>query len=136
MDILPENSTAKDLFFRTIRGGSLEDVKTLVRLGVNINWSDNTEDGNTGLLVAVVKRKKKLVEFLLSKGANVNLGNKHGSTPLMFACVLGLPAMVEKLCQAPGINLNTGTNEGYTVLYFPFFSFKRAALIIPLYCCF
>ena len=24
----------------------------------------------------------------------------------------------------------------HTVLYFPFFSFKRAALIIPLYCCF
>ena len=116
MDILPENSSAKDLFFRVMRGGSVEDVWTLVRHGANINWREDTGDGFTGLLVAVDRRKKKLLEFLLSKGADANLADKHGVTPLMFACGLGLPAMVEKLCQAPGINLNTGENEGYTAL--------------------
>ena len=36
----------------------------------------------------------------------------------MFACSRGLPIMVEKLCQAPGINLNSGTNTGKTAVMY------------------
>ena len=115
MEILPENSSAKDLYFRALDSGSLQDVKAMVRHGANVNWR-NTEMGGTGLLIAVNMRKEKLLEFLLSKGADVNLGSKRGCTPLMLACALGLPAMVEKLCQVPGINLNIGAEDGWTAL--------------------
>lgn len=116
MDILQEDSTAKDLYFRVMRDGSVQDVKTLVRHGANVNWREDTGDGATGLLIAVNKRKKKLLDFLLSKGADANLAEKHGFTPLMLACGLGLPAMVEKLCQVPGLNLNARSNGGYTAV--------------------
>ena len=46
------------------------------------------------------------LEFLLSKGADVNQTDGKGKTALMWACVGDLPAMVERLCQVPGINLN------------------------------
>ena len=44
------------------------------------------------------------------------LANKAGLTPLMFACVDDQPAMVEKLCQVPGINLNYRDIKGFTAL--------------------
>ena len=107
MAILSENSSAvaKEVYFRVVNDGSLEDVKTMVLHGADINWREDSGDGNTGLCVAVAE-KPNLLEFLLSKGADVNLGNKHGFTPLIIACSCGLPAIVERLSQVPGINLN------------------------------
>ena len=59
-----------------------------------------------------------MLELLLSKGADVNLADKVGRTPLMTACGVGQPAMVEKLCQVPGINLNSRDNLGFTALMY------------------
>lgn len=99
MEILPGDSTAKTLYFRAIRAGSVEDVKVLVRYGADVNWRD--EDTTfTGILFALALGKKDLVEFLLSKGADVNLTDEKGRcrwTPLMWVCQLGLPDRVERL---------------------------------------
>ena len=118
METLPEDSTAKSLFFRAISNGSTEDVRTLVRLGANINWREDGEDGLTGLQRAVGVRSMVKLKFLLSKGADVNQVDKEGVTPLMTACFAGEPAMVVRLCQVPGILLNSQDNQGLTALMF------------------
>ena len=108
MEILPGDSTAKSLYFRAIKAGSVEDFKVLVHLGADVNWRDENTTF-TGLLIALALGKKDLVEFLLSKGADVNLADENERcrwTPLMWLCILGLPDQVEGLCQVPGIQLN------------------------------
>ena len=83
METLPEDSTAKSLFFRAISNGTTEDVRTLVRLGANVNWREDTEKGFTGLQIAAANGRQKKLEFLLSQGADVNLAAKNGGTPLL-----------------------------------------------------
>ena len=116
MEILPEDSSAKDLFFRALSRGTLEVVKAVVSLGANVNWRQDTKFGLSGLQIAVVRRSLEMLEFLLSKGADVNVVDKAGQTPLMAACGIGQPAMVEKLCQVPGILLNSRDIQGNTAL--------------------
>ena len=121
MDVLTEDATAKALYFRGVRQGSVEDVKVLVRLGADVNWR---EEGTTltGLLIALAGKKKTLLEFLLSKGADVNLPDDREGwrwTPLMWVCLGGLPDMVERLCKVPGINLNARHHLlGHTALMY------------------
>ena len=106
MDILPEDSTAKTIFFRAVKSGTLEAVKTLVSLGADVTWRED-HLGFSGLQVSVIFRKMDKLEFFLSKGADVNQTDvKLGMTALMWACVVGLPVMVERLCQVPGIDIN------------------------------
>ncbi|CAB0042772.1 unnamed protein product [Trichogramma brassicae] len=45
------------------------------------------KNGNTPLLYALVCRQKKIAEFLLSNGADPNLGNNSGCTPLHLTCI-------------------------------------------------
>ena len=118
MDILPEDTSAKTLYFRAIRSRSLAAVETLVSLGADVTWRD--EDGSPGLHLSTVRQEVDKLEFLLSKGADVNQTDRKGRTALMVACLCGLPAMVERLCQVPGINLNSrdGTRVNCTALLF------------------
>ena len=48
------------------------------------------------MIIAAYNGRKKKLEFLLSKGADVNLAGKKGWTPLMAACWTGLSAVVER----------------------------------------
>ena len=105
MDILPEDSSAKTLYFRAIKSRSLAAVEILVSLGADVTWRD--EVGSPGLHLLTVRQEVDKLEFLLSKGADINQTDRKGRTPLMVACLCGLPAMVERLCQVPGINLNS-----------------------------
>ena len=95
METLSEDSSAKDLFSRAMKWGTLEEVQGMVRLGADVNWRDD-EKGFSGLLIAAAHGREKKLEFLLSKGADVNLAGKKGWTPLMLACANGQPAMVER----------------------------------------
>ena len=96
METLPEDSSARDLFFRALELGTVEELKAVVRLGANVNWRKDTEAGPTGILTAVVLGSLEKLEFLLSMGADVNQVDKLERTPLMAACAIGLPDMVER----------------------------------------
>ena len=96
METLPEDSSARDLFFRALERGTVEELKAVVRLGANVNWRKDTEAGPTGILTAVVLGSLEKLEFLLSMGADVNQLDKLERTPLMAACAIGLPDMVER----------------------------------------
>ena len=57
----------------------------------------------------------KLVDQLLSAGADVKAANRYGVTPLYLACQNGSAAMIEKLLKA-GADANATVTEGETAL--------------------
>lgn len=75
----------------------------------------NTKDYSTGegALHIVVKRRDELwIGFMLGKGANPNIRDKQGNTPLMAAAQLGFPEGEAKLIEwKADVNLANGQGE-------------------------
>lgn len=65
--------------------GDLALIKTLVARGATVNWTD--KKGNSALCYLASDKtfKNDTIAFLLTHGANVNLANEEGLTPLHLA---------------------------------------------------
>lgn len=61
-----------------------------------VNTRDITS-GETALLIVTARRDLTWMNFLIAKGANVNLADSRGTTPLQLAVSLGFPEGVELL---------------------------------------
>ena len=66
--------------------GNLTDVDLLLRAGANINSYDA---GQTALYLAAVHGNEKLINFLLDRGADINLQDQNGNTALIGAACSG-----------------------------------------------
>ena len=78
----------------------------------------NTRDittGETGLHIVVQRRDVLWVRFLLQRGADPNIRNKKGLTPLQVATTLGFTDGVEALIKG-GASVNIGDQTGETPL--------------------
>lgn len=78
----------------------------------------NTRDittGETGLHLVVARRDLLWTRFLMQRGANPNLGDKHGVTPLVVATRIGFVEGVEALI-AGGARVNDANDTGETPL--------------------
>jgi len=64
-------------------------ARTLIRLGASINRRDEALNGATPLIVAVKQQVPSIVRLLIEEGAQINLVNQSGKTPLHYACKLG-----------------------------------------------
>jgi ankyrin repeat protein len=60
--------------------------------------------------------KPDIISVLINRGADVNLANDDGLTPLMVAAQAGAEAEVVQLLRAAGANLYAKDNEGRTAL--------------------
>jgi ankyrin repeat protein len=60
-----------------------------------VNTKDG--DGNTPLIIAISRSDEQWTGFLLSKGADPNLGGRNGDTPLIAAARVGFEPAVEWL---------------------------------------
>lgn len=63
--------------------GNLEEVKTLIANGADINMQD--DGGMTPLQFAMQEKRQLIIEFLLSLNANPNLLDAHGNGSLWTA---------------------------------------------------
>ncbi len=61
-----------------------------------VNTRDITS-GETALLIVTARRDLTWMNFLIAQGANVNLADARGTTPLQLAVSLGFPEGVELL---------------------------------------
>ena len=61
-----------------------------------VNTRDITS-GETALLIVTARRDLTWMNFLIAKGANVNVSDARGTTPLQLAVSLGFPEGVELL---------------------------------------
>lgn len=96
--------------------GEVADVeKIFKRDPTAINMQDN--EGMTPLAGAVVQEQVDVVRFLLDKGADPNIPNKNGLTPLEHACgrdkTNGLA--LAKLLLAKGASVNATNVTGFTI---------------------
>jgi ankyrin repeat protein len=86
------------------RRGSLDTVNTLLSAKANPNAKE-ANYGHTALMAAVSQRHSAVVEELLRRGAEVDLGAKSGFTPLMFAAQQG-DANIARILINAGANPN------------------------------
>lgn len=103
-------------FLESVRKQESQDVTDAVSQpgSTIINTQDSTT-GETALLIVIARRDAGWVGFLLAKGADPNIGNNHGVTPLMLAANLGFGDGVTLLVDH-GAHLNDGDSTGETPL--------------------
>ena len=102
--------TEKDeAFLSAAKKGKLDEVKSLLAEGVDVDCSDAFSC--TGLFWAAANNHKSIVEFLIEKGANLNAGAGVGGTPLARAAYEGHVEVVELLI-AKGADVNAKDVSG------------------------
>ncbi|BDI60274.1 ankyrin repeat domain-containing protein [Qipengyuania nanhaisediminis] len=79
-----------------------------------VNARDLTS-GNTGLHLVTARRDTLWVRFLLQRGANPNIRNNDGLTPLQLATRLGFVEGVEELLKR-GAQVDVADSQGETPL--------------------
>ena len=91
-----------------------ELVKKLIEDGININFQDLTTC-YTALIYASQKGYLDICKLLIDSGADVNIQDKHGSSPLMFTIISSKKDICELLI-ANGAGVNIQNCHGDTAL--------------------
>jgi glyoxylase-like metal-dependent hydrolase (beta-lactamase superfamily II) len=88
-----------------VKAGDLAKVMAIVEKDPRIVNIPNP-NGETIIFGALVERRAEIVEYLISKGADVNVQNNFHMAPLHIACVRGLPLGLVKLLVEKGADVN------------------------------
>lgn len=95
----------------------LEEVKSLISKGENVNAKDKNYNGITALFVAVENGNLEIAETLLNAGAKVNARDKEKRTPLMNLDSDATSELVNLLLRH-GAKLSAVDKQGNTVLHY------------------
>ena len=95
--------------------GDAEVARTLFDLGAPIDFADG--NGITMLGRSVLNNEIEMAKMLIARGANVNVVDKQGMTPLLWAANIdfGDASMVELLLRA-GARADARNKDGLTPL--------------------
>lgn len=74
---------------------AIQVADRLLKLGANIDAQNKA--GETALYRAVQRKKNKLIEFLVSNGANLAIANNQGQTPIALAQAINDPLIIKAL---------------------------------------
>lgn len=113
-----KNQKGLTLFAEAVNENDFIIVSAFLRAGVDVNASLN--GGNTALLLAVKGAHSKMVTFLMQLGANPNIKNNQGETPLLYLCALKKIGAIEReLFDAllPKADLNDFNVGGVSAIY-------------------
>lgn len=101
-------------FLRYIETGNVPEAKKLLDTGIDVNVK-RPGDQNTALIIAAGKGRMEVVNLLLSRGADVNVSNRNGWTPLMAAVSSGSYGIALLLLEK-GADPNSKHTYGWTAL--------------------
>ncbi|MCF4969584.1 ankyrin repeat domain-containing protein [Nostoc sp. CMAA1605] len=101
-----EQGIAEIALIKAASNGDVEQVKSLISSGVNVNHNDGL-----ALNRAIYADNQEMVELLIKAGADVNLGVRTGFTPLAEAAYRGNTEIVRILIEA-GADINARCHDG------------------------
>ena len=105
-----------DKFLSAVRDAKNNDVlEMLGRPGSNIINTRDVTSGEGALHIVIKRSDEVYLRFLLQKGADANLRDGKGNTPLLLAVTLGQTGMIPILTAA-GANPNLANSAGETPL--------------------
>lgn len=107
----------KNTLFNAVSSDNLEEVKSLIVKGENVNAKDKNYNGITALFLAVENGNLEIVEILLNAGAKVNARDVEKRTPLMNLDDDATPELVNLLLRH-GAKVNLADKEKNTALIF------------------
>ena len=103
-------------FLSAVRDAKTNDVlEMLGRPGSNIINTRDVTSGEGALHIVIKRSDEVYLRFLLQKGADANLRDGKGNTPLLLAVTLGQTGMIPILTAA-GANPNLANSAGETPL--------------------
>ncbi|MES3107969.1 ankyrin repeat domain-containing protein [Sphingomonas aurantiaca] len=103
-------------FLSAVRDAKNNDVlEMLGRPGSNIINTRDVTSGEGALHIVIKRSDEVYLRFLLQKGADANLRDGKGNTPLLLAVTLGQTGMIPILTAA-GANPNLANSAGETPL--------------------
>ncbi|KAF5296333.1 hypothetical protein FQA39_LY12550 [Lamprigera yunnana] len=102
----------KDLF-EAVENGHVYTVQTLVNNGLDIN--SQNENGETLLLIAIRCVHIPIMDWLISKGAKIDIVSNRSSSALHFAACMGDCVSVRCLIEG-GVDVNILNSDGDTAI--------------------
>lgn len=90
--------------------GDVTQVAHQLDRGTPIDSQDST--GQTALFYASARGQVAVVDLLVSRRANVNLGHKYGWTPLLIAAINARAEATSRLLMASDIDVNQPSHNG------------------------
>ncbi|ANU07178.1 ankyrin repeat domain-containing protein [Paraurantiacibacter namhicola] len=103
------------LFLEAVEKRDAAKVNELLEHNATIVNSRDLAKGHTGLHIATKRRDLQWMGYLLGKGADPDIADKNGVTPLMVASQLGFVEGVE-LLSSKGANVDIPNSAGETPL--------------------
>jgi ankyrin repeat protein len=97
--------------------GNLESVRTMLDNGGDIDKQDARRFGWTPLIAAVKHRRTNVALLLIERGANVDLVDKSGKSPLMYEVLSVAPdSVLLNALENAGANSLLKDKDGFTAL--------------------
>ncbi len=119
------NSAEHNHLRKAVELGFTETAKNLLILGANPNY--RPEGMSSALLLCLESEYFDLAELMVSKGAEVDIRNQNGWTPLIWAAIKGRKMAVEFLLEH-GASINICNNDGWNAITGAYFK-KRTDIV-------
>ena len=103
-------------FVNHARSGEIDALKQGLAEGIPVNGLDSLDQ--TALLAAISHNSLDEVQLLLAHGADVNLADNAGWTPLHYAAWFASSSVVLKELLDHGASIDARNGRGITPLYF------------------
>ena len=101
--------------FDVIKANDLAKVKILIEKDPSLLLLSDA-GGNTPLLLSVINGSTQIVEYILSKGVDINAKDNRGFTPLHYSCQYNYEN-IAKLLIDKGAGINIMENRGLTPIF-------------------
>ncbi len=117
------NEDIQKTFQEAVRNNDVETARRMIAAGADVNasyqvvYKDNSTYTEYPIFQCLDDTRLEMLAFLLEVGADVNVQNKYGDSPLGESVSYYEPQCVKKLIEN-GANLNIRDEEGVTPIFF------------------
>ena len=111
------NSVGRELLFACCRSDDLDLLKAVIdKEKTPVNIKDASYFNQTPLHIAVDEGHLEIMNFLLKRGAAIDIRDNNGCTPLYLSVFQSNALMADTLCNA-GADVNLTNNDGESPLH-------------------